>query len=164
MFKLATLGTICCLLLSTYTQAQEQRWFEVEVIIFSQTPASDIHEDFDQPVKPIRTGRSIDLVTPLYQPNISAILESLPLCSAPEPLKYERTLQAKLNVNAAHFDQFKTLCVFEPQTKPWLQRNVLQTRYVDSRLVMSEYMPAVITGRGEHVNQPYLVAADRLQL
>ncbi|CAM3841081.1 CsiV family protein [Rheinheimera salexigens] len=166
MFKLATLGTICCLLLSAYAQAQEQdqRWFEVEVIIFSQTPATDIHEQFDKPVKPIRPGRSIDLVTPLYQPNITPILESLPLCSAPDALKYERTLQAQLHINPAHYYQFKTLCVFEPQTKPWLQRNVMQTRYVDNQLVMPKYIPAVITGRGEHVNQPYLVAADGLQL
>jgi hypothetical protein len=154
MFKLAILGTICCLVFSLPAKADEQRWFEVEVIIFSQTPTTDIQEQFDQPVKPIRPGRSIDLVTPLYQPNIKPILDMLPLCSAPE----------KANLHPSHYYQFNRLCVFEPQTKPWLISNIMQSRFYDSRLPMPDNIPAVITGSGEHVNQAYLVAADALQL
>lgn len=154
MFKLAILTTICCIAFSFSVSAEEQRWFEVEVIIFSQTPAATIQEQFEQPVKPIRPGRSIDLVTPLYQPNINPILEALPLCSAPE----------QGDLHPAHYYQFSQLCIFEPQTKPWQLSNIMQSRLYDSRLPMPAHIPAVMTGSGEHVNQAYLVAADALQL
>lgn len=164
MFKFAILGTVCGLLLSTLAQANEQRWFEVEMIIFSQTPAANLQEQFDFPVTPIRPGRSIDLVTPLYQPDITALLEIIPLCTAsPSPL-LEQDLLALTAANPAYYFQFANLCIFEPQNKPWLLRNFMQTRYYDNQLPMPQHISALLTGIGSHTNQPYLVTAEALQL
>jgi hypothetical protein len=41
---------LTALLVSVTAQAQQQRWFEVELIVFSQTPAATVKEDFATPV------------------------------------------------------------------------------------------------------------------
>ncbi|WNO61206.1 CsiV family protein [Rheinheimera sp. MMS21-TC3] len=161
MFKFAILGTVCSLLLSSVVQAKEQRWFEVEMIVFSQTPAANSQEKFDFPVTPIRPGRSIDLVTPLYQPDISPLLEIIPLCTTPATQPDEQDLLA---VKPAYYYQLVNLCVFEPQNKPWLLHSFMQTRYYDSQLPMPRRISALMASNGKHTNQPYIVAAEALQL
>lgn len=150
--KYSLLGAIW---LSGAAGAQEQRWFEVELIIFSQTPASAINETFGDTVKPIKPGRSYDLLTPLYQPELDSLLAALPLC----PLQ---------QTPAAVFQPMpllkQTMCIFEPQPAPWQHTNLFQPANIITTVAYPPKLPATITGRGQHVNRPYLAAQDALQL
>ncbi|MGI5309723.1 CsiV family protein [Rheinheimera sp. WS51] len=159
MLKIAALATLCYLSLSTIVNASEQRWFEVEVIIFSQTPPADLKENFDQPIKPIRPGRSFDLVTPLFQPDISTILNTLPLCPMPDS-----ELSTTPVLNPRYYYKLDNLCIFEPQNSHWQHQHFMQSRYIDNRLPMPDRIPAELTTFGKHVNQAYIVSKNDLQL
>lgn len=105
-------------LFSNALSAQEQRWFEVEMLIFSQTPPAALQEQFTGQVTPVKPGRAYDLLTPLLQADISALLTDLPLC---------------------------------------------QQRILNTTLPCPQRLAAVITGKGEHQNTPYLADASALQ-
>lgn len=143
------------LLLSKTVAAQQQRWFEVELIIFSQTPASAINETFGETVKPIKPGRSYDLVTPLYQPDLTSLLAALPLC----PIQQSPAIEFQLMPLLA-----QPMCIFEPQPAPWQHNNLFQPADIIATVAYPSQLPATITGRGQHVDQPYLAAEDALQL
>ena len=52
-----------CLLVNALTLQANERWFEVEMIIFERTGDSTLKEHFPTQVTPIRLGRHIDLLT-----------------------------------------------------------------------------------------------------
>ncbi|MCT8126253.1 hypothetical protein H1D31_09520 [Alishewanella sp. BS5-314] len=52
-----------CLLVNALTLQANERWFEVEMIIFERTGDSALKEHFPTQVTPIRLGRHIDLLT-----------------------------------------------------------------------------------------------------
>ena len=81
MIKALKYCLLSSVLLTSPLSAQQQRWFEVEMLVFSQTPGAAIQETFGDSIKAIKPGRAYDLLTPLYQPDIATLLSELPLCS-----------------------------------------------------------------------------------
>lgn len=83
--------TLCT---STFVQAQSgsfnsnsDPWFEIEFIAFERGTLSQTLEKFADDVTPIPVQRSLDLLKPLYQPDIRALQHALPWCQqTPEPL------------------------------------------------------------------------------
>ena len=71
------------------------RWFEVEVILFTRTIAEDsIRETFEQKVKPIRYRRQRDLLSKFHYPDTRNLQRILGNCSVeqmlqPEPFQLE---------------------------------------------------------------------------
>ena len=59
-----------------------ERWFEIELIVFSPGQSTELKEQFDREVKPIRLGNSVDLVSARYQPEIRPLLLALTDCDA----------------------------------------------------------------------------------
>lgn len=92
----------CCLLSISAVQAQstEDPWFEIELIAFERTSLSSTLEKFNDSVTPIALHRSLDLLKPLYQPQIRALYSALPLC-APAPDEAAQRLPADLQIGNA---------------------------------------------------------------
>lgn len=55
-------------------------WFEIELIAFERGSLSSTLEKFDEGVTAIPVHRSLDLLKPLYQPDIRALQSALPAC------------------------------------------------------------------------------------
>jgi hypothetical protein len=155
MIKALKYCLLSSVLLTSPLSAQQQRWFEVEMLVFSQTPGAAIQETFGDSVKAIKPGRAYDLLTPRYQPDIANLLSELPLC----PQDTGFASEFKLMPLRSH-----TMCIFEPQVKPWQQHNLFQPRNTINKVAYPLQLPAVITGRGEHQNTPYLADDSALQL
>lgn len=155
MIKALKYCLLSSVLLTSPLSAQQQRWFEVEMLVFSQTPGATIQETFGDSVKAIKPGRAYDLLTPRYQPDIANLLSELPLCPQDTGFASEFKLMPLLT---------QTMCVFEPQVQPWQQYNLFQPRNTINKIAYPLQLPAVITGRGEHHNTPYLADDSALQL
>ena len=160
MSKTRALCLLAGALLSTALSAQqqnsqEQRWFEVELIVFSQTPTEALREHFADSTTPIKPGRAFDLISPLYQPDISSLLSALPLCqqrSTPELT--ERFIPVWMS----------ELCIIEQQLPAWAQHNLFEPRQMLSKVPFPANLPAELTGLGEHQDKPYLADVAALQL
>ncbi|MDR6982578.1 hypothetical protein J2X32_001196 [Rheinheimera pacifica] len=155
MIKALKYCLLSSVLLTSPLSAQQQRWFEVEMLVFSQTPGAAIQETFGDSIKAIKPGRAYDLLTPRYQPDIANLLSELPLCSQDSGFASE----FKLMPLRSH-----TMCIFEPQVKPWQQHNLFQPRNTINKVAYPLQLPTVITGRGQHQNTPYLADDSALQL
>lgn len=148
--------TLLCHAVPTLANTAEQlRWFEVELVIFSQTPSQPVLEKFDAMVRPIKPGRSIDLLSALFKPDISKLLDDLPLCQSDTSAPMFAPPQTLLP---------STLCIFEPQPKPWQQKSLFSQRHYNSSLPYPDAIPTIVTGSGEHREAPYLADSDSLQL
>lgn len=147
----------CCLaaLLSASLQAQEQRWFEVEMIVFSQNPGNVLQEQFDTGVTPVKPGRAYDLLTPRYQPQLKNLLAELPLC--PPPQRFAAELPQPQLAEDLH-------CIFEPQPYAWQRYNLFEPRLTISTVPYPQQTEVVVTGNTTHQSVPYLAEADALQL
>ena len=150
--KYSLLGVM---LASGTAAAQQQRWFEIEMVIFSQTPAAATNEVFNAAVKPIKPGRSYDLLTTRFQPDVTSLLATLPACPA-------QTTPA-FDVEPIVIPE-PSLCIFEPQPAPWQQHNLFQPQQVNRNVPFPAQMPSIIVGNERHSNQPYLAPEGALQL
>lgn len=65
---------------TSFSQANSDPWFEIELIAFERGSLSTTLEKFDQQVTAIPVHRSLDLLKPLYQPDIRALQSTLPSC------------------------------------------------------------------------------------
>ena len=155
MSKAVSCSFIGAALFSTVLHAQEQRWFEVEMLIFSQTPATSLQETFGDAVTAIKPGRAYDLVTPLLQPDLSGLLAELPLCN--DTIAAEDTYQFAQAISAQ-------LCIVERQPHSWQLSNLFEPRRTYDKVPYPAALPAVITGSGLHINKPYLAERASLQL
>lgn len=135
--------------------AQEQRWFEIELIVFSQNPADNLQESFVDSITPIKPGRAIDLLTARYQPDISALLLTLPLCLQQSPAL------AADSFTPAYMTE---LCIIEQQLPAWAQSSLFETRQLMRNVPYQNQLQPVITGNGQHQQVPYLADANALQL
>lgn len=151
---------LCALLfssgLSLSVQAQEQRWFEVELLVFSQTPASGVREHFDDVVTPIKPGRAYDLLTAKFQPDVKNLLQTLPFCPQTPAFLAEHDRFIPLSLNK--------LCIFETQPAAWQQHNLFEGYQLNAKTPAPEKLDRVITGNGKHQQVPYLADASALQL
>ncbi|MER2491176.1 CsiV family protein [Catenovulum sediminis] len=73
-----------------------ERWFEIELLIFSHDSSSDnLQENFDAKIQPIMVNDARDLLSPIYQPDIDTIRNLLPECQIVNP--YQPSLQINLH-------------------------------------------------------------------
>lgn len=63
-----------------FSQANSDPWFEIELIAFERGSLSSTLEKFDETVTAIPVHRSLDLLKPLYQPDIRSLQSALPAC------------------------------------------------------------------------------------
>ncbi len=90
--------TSLCLLTSHNTlandNAKEERWFEIEVIIFKQlTDNSKNTEQFSSNDFSAKKSKALDLLAPYLQPNITSLKQLLPHCGQQETqLPYDLTI------------------------------------------------------------------------
>jgi hypothetical protein len=90
--------TSLCLLTSHNTLAndnvKEERWFEIEVIIFKQlTDNSKNREQFSSNDLSTKKSNALDLLAPYLQPNITSLKKLLPRCGQQETqLPYDLTI------------------------------------------------------------------------
>ena len=132
-----------------------QRWFEIEVIAFSQTPDAGLQERFADSVTPIKPGRAYDLLTPRYQPDISKLLTNLPLCLQAQP-------GASTDSFVAPFAE--TLCILEQQPPAWQHKSLFEPKVLNKTVPYPSHLPSQVTGVGEHKNEPYIAEPEALQL
>ncbi|WP_445766442.1 CsiV family protein [Rheinheimera sp.] len=160
MSKTRALCLLAGALLSTALSAQQQndqpqRWFEVELIVFSQTPTETLREHFADSTTPIKPGRAFDLISPLYQPDISSLLSALPLCQP------QSTLWLADSFSPVWMSE---LCIIEQQLPAWAQNNLFEPRQMLSKVPFPAKLPAELSSLGEHQDKPYLADAAALQL
>lgn len=65
---------------TSLSQANSDPWFEIELIAFERGTLSSTLEKFEQRVTAIPVHRSLDLLKPLYQPDIRALQSALAAC------------------------------------------------------------------------------------
>ncbi|RVU41111.1 hypothetical protein EOE67_02575 [Rheinheimera riviphila] len=66
------------------SQSIETSWFEIEILAFSRDNSQRLLEQFPPKVTEVATRGSVDLLSPLYQPDLTAILLAAPACPKPE--------------------------------------------------------------------------------
>jgi hypothetical protein len=74
-----------CVAAVAQAQVSDDPWFEIELIAFERGTLSNTLEKFDNRVTPIPVQRSVDLLQPLYQPDIQAVYAGLPQCRPNPP-------------------------------------------------------------------------------
>ena len=154
MNKTLLLGLLCSSLMVCPLGAQEQRWFEIEMVVFTQTPEDSLQEQFSEQVTPIKPGRAFDLLTPLFQPNIAQLLKTLPLCDAISSFDADYGFNLVLP---------EKLCIHEVQPEIWQQANLFEPRVINAKLPYPDKIPSLITGNGVHQTTPYLADEAALQ-
>jgi hypothetical protein len=142
-------------LFSVMLNAQEQRWFEVEMIIFSQTPQSALQEQFGDTVTPIKPGRAYDFITPRYQPELSNLLTALPLCQLRPVMLAEYQFITLMP---------RQLCIFEQQPLSWQHSSLFEPVHARQTVPYPAQLPSLMVGNGKHQTVPYLAEQDALQL
>ena len=74
------------------SKTQNERWFEIEVILFKQiTSASENSEVFSPVNLSNKKQRALDLLTPYLQPNIATLKQLLPYCEQTETTSKKST-------------------------------------------------------------------------
>ena len=76
---------LCCLL-PWQSVANDDWWFEIELIVFKRTidPMS-VDERFESTLEVARTAQQFDLLTPYLRPDLTLLTEGLPLCYEKAP-------------------------------------------------------------------------------
>jgi hypothetical protein len=81
-------------------QSIESSWFEIELLAFSRDELQTLLEKFPQQVTPIPVAGAVDLLSPLYQPDLTALATALPGCQ-PSPAKPDTAPELQLDVQTA---------------------------------------------------------------
>ncbi len=82
-------------------------WFEIELIAFERGSLNSTLEKFNQQITPIPVQRSIDLLGPLYQPDIRAIASAFPACNAAVDSALPTELQIIMSQQQPWFDEVR---------------------------------------------------------
>lgn len=139
-------------------QANE-RWFEVEMIIFERTAANPSQEQFPEQVTPIRLSRHHDLISPLVNPPIQPLLQSLDNCQADTVASYRSSV-----FDMPWIPTDRIMCQQEIQPLAW-QRNSLFPEYLlNGQGPWPSRITPRISGSGVHVNVPYLADSSAFAL
>lgn len=158
-----------------FAQTNQDRWFEVEVLVFKHLSATEEQaEVFPVEVSPLSTQGSIDLISQLLNPQkYAGLITALPVCSwlphFPQALK-----GFQLNTfNPSHyafkplpdFSSSQTFCRYQAER---LQVDRLNTTSLpDPGLISWPNIPAVITGEGGNMHEqstPFLLTDDALNM
>ena len=86
-------------------QSADDPWFEIELIAFERGSLNSTLEKFNDSVTPIAIHRSLDLLKPLYQPDIRALYSALPPCQPDQQLPLDAELQFGAFVAQPWFDE-----------------------------------------------------------
>lgn len=97
-FKQLLVSLLVIAPLSVQAFEKAERWFDIEVILFSQLAGkSHLNENFDKP-KPLPNYKKIhDLLTPYIQPSITNLKKLLPICGIQESGAKKTPIQFNLN-------------------------------------------------------------------
>lgn len=82
-------------------QSIESSWFEIELLAFSRNNMQPLLEKFPAEVTTINTTGALDLLSPLYQPDLTAIASALPACQSVATFKAVMDPQAPVILPAA---------------------------------------------------------------
>ncbi|WP_440906434.1 CsiV family protein (plasmid) [Catenovulum sp. SX2] len=87
---IAGLGLFCGN--SAAIAADNERWFEIELLIFAHNPSDEnINEEYQPQIKPILVNKARDLISPVFQPDPQQLRKFLPECA--DALPYLSPLQ-----------------------------------------------------------------------
>lgn len=156
--KARLLLTGCLLFNSLLLQANE-RWFEIEMIIFERTPDGQLQEHFSEQVTPIRLGRNIDLVTPMINPSVSSLVLSLESCHPPAV-----TTAASSTFTKNWRAPTQLLCHQETQPLAWQRHNLFPEILVNTQGPWPTRIAARLSGSGVYQTGPYLAENDAFAL
>lgn len=81
-------------------QSIESSWFEIELLAFSRDELQTLLEKFPQQVTPIPVAGAVDLLSPLYQADLSSLATALPGCQR-NAAQLEIAPELKLDVQTA---------------------------------------------------------------
>lgn len=147
------------LLLNSLLLHADDRWFEVEIIIFERTADAQTKEHFPEQVTPIRLGRNIDLVSPLVNPPI------LPLVLALTPCHPNAVVTADITpyTNSWRMPQ-GVFCQQETQPLAWHRQSVFPELLLNSKGTWPSNINARLAGSGNHISAPYLADTSAFAL
>ncbi|KKO44278.1 hypothetical protein WG68_16715 [Arsukibacterium ikkense] len=142
-----------------------ERWFEVELIIFSQAGSSELKEQFNHAVKPIRLGNSFDLVSARYRPDIRPLLQDFSPCPVPAAEPESLLPPALRNWQQWQPPFYPLFCISEAQPAAWQQHQLYPQRQLNTRLPMPSRLPVQLAANSDHhQNTPYLAADSAFAL
>ncbi|CAM5212013.1 CsiV family protein [Alishewanella longhuensis] len=156
--KARLLLTGCLLFNSLLLQANE-RWFEIEMIIFERTPEGQLQEQFPEQVTPIRLGRNIDLLTPRFNPSILPLVLSLESCT-PDAV----STNANSPFTTSWQAPARLLCQQETQPVAWQRHSLFPEVLLNTQAPWPTSIAPVISGSGEFQGVPYLAEASAFSL
>ncbi len=132
---------------TSLSQANSDPWFEIELIAFERGTLSSTLEKFEQRVTAIPVHRSLDLLKPLYQPDIRALQSAWPSC------------QDKTDSLLAAEDRLSGI---EPQ--PWFDEIQLAEQQLQQYTGVFPAEPLLQWPLSCRRNQPQIVAVKSPQL
>lgn len=148
-----------CLLLNALTIQANERWFEVEMIIFERTADSALKEAFPEQVTPIRLGRNLDLLSARVNPDVTSLVLALQPCHPPAVTTAPATLVAPgWRVPEA------VMCWQETQLLAWQSTKLFPEYTLNTRGSWPQQIGPRITGTEGHQTTPYLAADSAMQL
>ncbi|HAW92775.1 MULTISPECIES: CsiV family protein [unclassified Arsukibacterium] len=142
-----------------------ERWFEIELIVFNAGRDTELKEQFDREVKPIRLSNSVDLVSAKYQPEIEPLLLALPRCDTTSD-----TRRRFLPLTLRNWQQWQPpyaplFCISEPDPAPWQRSSLFPEHIVNTELPMPDNLPVILAGESEqHQSVPYLAPRSAFAL
>lgn len=155
--------TFSCYAIASNTAAE--RWFEIELIVFTPTTGNDLKEQFDGQVTPIRLSNSFDLVTSHYQPDISSLLATLAPCNLPSETATDRLAVAVQNWQQWQPPFSPIFCLSERQPPSWQRVSLFPEYLVNSQLPMPDSLPVQLAAKSDrHQPVPYLAPRSAFAL
>lgn len=182
------------LLPSALAQSIETSWFEIEILAFSRDNSQRLLEQFPPKVTEVITRGSVDLLSPLYQPDLTAILLAAPACvktevaisTAPDLSLATAAVTAPLfatdeaSLAAFLFQQSKIKLPLSDGYQPLPELCALDefaitpalnqpfTAILPGAVLIRQQPPAQLPltppGQEQHQPQPYLASESALQL
>lgn len=142
---------------ATAANTAAERWFEVELIVFSPARNTELKEQFDYEVKPIRLSNSFDLVTAKYQPDIKPLLQELTRCDESHPPATRFLPAALRNWQQWQPPYYPLLCLSEAEPAAWQRTALFPEQLLNTQLPMPDSLPVQLAGKSElHQPGPYL--------
>ena len=172
-------------------QSIETSWFEIELLAFSRDNNRPLLEQFPAKVTKVETRGSVDLLSPLYQPDLTAVMLAAPGCPMIAPtgsLSAEYSLATDLvtapvfaadeaSLAAFEFQQARTTLPIPEAYQPLPALCAMASHHNADALLNSEFpgavqvsaqppalLPLTPLGQEQHQPQPYLAPESALQL
>jgi hypothetical protein len=148
-----------CLLLNALTLQANERWFEVEMIIFERTADSTLKESFPEQVTPIRLGRNLDLLSARVNPDISSLVLAL------EPCHPAAVTTSPTTLFAPNWQPPQAImCWQETQPLAWQRPTLFPEYTLNTQGSWPQQIGPRISGTERHETVPYLAAESAFQM